>query len=205
MITRRLGLALTIGLCLSVSTPATATPLPVVTVTPSSTFGTYDVINLINGSGLSGNLHDGIWQHKWMTAGTSTGWLVFDLGPTLYPEPFYVESTTIWNYGPGCCGNERSTKDLEILTSWDGIHYSSVGNFVLSQPTTDPFGADTIHIGTLARYIRFDLNSNYGPDWYVGLSEVQFDGQIPMPDSGASVLLLGMGIVGLRALKKRLS
>jgi hypothetical protein len=204
MITRRLSLALTIGLCLSVSTPATATPLAVVNVTPSSTWFTYDVNNLINGSGLSGNLHDGIWQHKWMTNQTSTGWLVFDLGPTLYPEPYLVESTTIWNYGPGCCGNERSTKDLRILTSWDGITYSPVGDFVLSQPTTDPFGPDIIPINRLARYIRFDLNSNYGPDSYIGLSEVQFNGQVPMPDPGSTLLLLGMGIAALQLGRKRM-
>jgi hypothetical protein len=46
----------------------------------SSTFFTYDVNNLINGSGLVGNLHDNDWEHMWITDGTPTGWLIFDLG-----------------------------------------------------------------------------------------------------------------------------
>ena len=66
---------------------------------------------------------------------TSTGNLTFDLGAL-----FKVGSTKIWNYGPGCCGEGRSVKDLGISVSTDGVNYTDIGAFVLSLPNTDPFG-----------------------------------------------------------------
>lgn len=179
------------ALLLVVCSAANAGVISVSDVTPSSTFYTYDVNNLVNGAGLSGNIHDGTWSNKWMTNQTVTGTLTFDLG-TIYD----ISSTSIWNYGGGCCGDGRSVKDIEILTSIDGLTYSSIGSFVLSQSATASITADVIALNTTAQYIRFDLNSNYG-DSYTGLSEVQFNGDAAAIPEPFSFALLALGFIGI--------
>jgi hypothetical protein len=187
---------------LLVSVAATAAEIPIVQVTASSTWYTYNVQNLINGAGLSGDLHSGDFHFKWMVNGTKTGWLLFNLGDT----PIDLTSTKIWNYGPGCCGNERSTKDLNVFASIDGLVFSPVATLLLAQPNADPFPGATFDLtGISARFIRFDLLSNYGDDEYTGLSEVKFFGEtedstVPEP---ASLLLLGIGFGALALWRPR--
>lgn len=189
--------ALAVGIALMGAAASHAAEISVVTVTPSSTFYTYNVNNLINGSGLTGNLHSGDWTTKWITNGTTTGSLTFDLGSL-----FSVGSTDIWNYGPGCCGNGRSVKDLGISFSTDGISYSSFGNFVLAQPVNDPFAAQSLNLSFNARYVQFALNSNYG-DSYTGLAEVKFfTTAVPEPETYA-MLLAGLGLMGAVARRRK--
>ena len=63
-----------------VASSAYAGLIPVSEVTASSTFSSYNTDNLVNGSGLSGNTHDGNWENKWLTNETVTGTLVFNFG-----------------------------------------------------------------------------------------------------------------------------
>lgn len=168
-----------------------ASEIGIASVTPSSTFSTYNAINLINNAGMIGDLHDGAFTHKWLTNATVTGTLVFDLG-TLYD----VDSTTIWNYGEGCCGNERSVRDFNISFSTNGISYTNRGDFMLHQSMSDPFPGESFALGFTARYIKFSLNSNYGDETYTGLSEVKFFGApVPEPETYA-MLLTGLCLMG---------
>lgn len=176
---------------------ANAGVISVSDVTASSTFYTYDVNNLVNGSGLSGNIHDGNWPNKWMTNQTVTGNLTFDLGSV-----YNLSSTSIWNYGGGCCGAGRSVKDLDIMVSVDGISYNSIGSFILNQSPTNSIIADVISLNTTAQYIRFDLNSNYG-DSYTGLSEVQFNGDVAAVPEPISFALLALGFIGIGFSRKK--
>lgn len=185
-----------VGICFAATVHAA--PITISSVTASDTFFTYDVANLINGSGLSGGLHSGDYTSKWLTNGTVTGSLIFDLGTT-----YNISSSTIWNYGNGCCGEGRSVKDLVVEGSIDGISYFNIGNFVLHQPAGDPFAGESIALGDIARYVRFDLNSNYG-DTYTGLSEVQFAGvatnAVPEPTMPA---LIAISLLGIAATRRR--
>ena len=88
-----------------------------VAVTASSTFWTYNAQNLINGSGLSGGLHDGNYNNHWMTDTTGEpAWLVFDLGKVAR-----LADIRIWNYnvdfGMGY-SLVRGAKDPRRPVSW---------------------------------------------------------------------------------------
>ncbi|MBI5085242.1 MAG: discoidin domain-containing protein [Acidobacteria bacterium] len=156
--------------------PIYAAEITIAGVTASSTFFSYSLSSLTDGTGLTGDLHDGDYHSKWMTNGTPTGTLLFDLGAV-----YSVGSTKIWNYGPGCCGEERSTRDLTVSASIDGITYTPVGSFVLGQPQTVPFPGEIFELAVNARYIQFDLLSTYGESAYIGLSEVKFFEPVPEP------------------------
>lgn len=187
-----------VALAAATITSVHAAEIAVASVTASSTFSTYDVNNLINGNGLVGANHTGAWEGKWLLDGSTTGTLTFDLGSL-----FKVSSTTIWNYGPGCCGENRSVKDLGISVSTDGVNYSSSGAFVLDQASTDPFPGQNLALNDVnARYVRFSINSNYGDQTYSGLSEVKFYGTAVPEAQTYAYTLMGLGVVGLAMRRK---
>lgn len=182
-------------------TSAHAAEIAVSSATASSTFFTYNVNNLINGSGLVGTDHTGAWENKWLLDGVTTGTVTFDLGSL-----FKVGSTTVWNYGPGCCGEGRSTKDLGISVSTDGATYTSAGNFVLNQVTTDPFPGQSLALNDVsARFVRFSINSNYGDTTYSGLSEVKFYGTAVPEAETYAYALFGLGVVGVALRRKAIA
>lgn len=173
--------------------PASAS-IAIDSVTPSSTFFTYDEEDLINGSGLTGNVHDGQFTNKWLgDDGDTMPTLLFDLGSV-----FSLTETSIWNYGGGCCGTDRNVDELEIFFSTDNVSFNSMGVFALTNVTTDMFTPDTFALSGMARYVRFDVLSNQGDSRYTGLSEVQFDGvQAAVPEPGTwAMLILGFGLMG---------
>ena len=188
-----------IGL-LSAAGAAGAAEIAVAGVTASSTFFTYNVNHLIDGSGLvGGGLHDGDFHDKWMGDIFVLPTLVFDLGAT-----YSLTSSSIWNYNGGCCGDTRSVNGLTISFSNDNVGYVSAGSFNLSHTAADPFGSDSLGLTGNARYVKFDITSNYGDD-YTGLSEVKFfggaaTGGVPEPATWA-FMLVGFG--GLGAVLRR--
>ncbi len=206
MKTKNLFIGATLFAAVSLTSSAYAGIITVADVTASSTFGTYNANSLIDESGLSGGLHLGDWQNKWLsearpsTVGSPAPTLIFNLGSV-----FDVSSSTIWNYGDGCCGLDRSAKNLIVEASLDNINYFSViSSAVLGQPAGDPFPGETLTLNTTAQYIKFILDTNYGAV-YTGLSEVQFDGTAVSPTPAptpsipepSSIALIGLGLMGL--------
>jgi hypothetical protein len=176
-----------IAVALAAVSTSFAGNIPVASVTASSTFGTYDVNHLIDGSGMSGGLADDNFHNMWMDSGGSTPTLVFDLGAV-----YTLGSTSIWNYNADCCGLDRSVQSLNILVSTDDVTFTPVGSFSgLPEGTGNPIPADVLNLsGAIGRWVEFDITSNYGAD-YTGLSEVEFStdtGQVPEPASGLLVL-----------------
>src|SRR5262249_18336457 len=108
------------------------------------------------------------------------------------------------NYGPGCCGNERSARDLTVEFSIDGVNFTPVGDFTLLRPAddVDPFPGQNIQLSGDARWVKLDLHNNYGDISFVGLSEVKFFGSSGVPEP-ASWALLVFGLAGIGAVLRR--
>ncbi|MCG2840817.1 PEPxxWA-CTERM sorting domain-containing protein [Sandaracinobacter sp. RS1-74] len=180
--------------------PATAAVIQPVAVTASDSFWTYDVNNLINGSGLSGGKHDTNWNNMWQSTWDQVPhWLLFDLGQNVS-----LKSASIWQYAADFnypwYETDRGVKDLGISISLDGVNFTSVADAVLERHILnadnryESFAAQLVEFTGEARYVRFDLNSNYGSVW-TGLSEVRFNGSVPEAATWA-MMIAGFGLVG---------
>lgn len=196
----------------SLSAPAFADTIVPVAVTATDTFslfGQYRSENLINGSGLSAGLHDGNFAAMWMTnLGVNQASLTFDLGGL-----YALDGARIWNYNFGNPAEFQSTilrgvKDFRLSGSLDGNAFSELSTGRLALGTGQPLAGEDFALAGTARFIRFDVLTNYGEgtyaerDWSSGLSEVRFMGAaVPEPASWA-MMLGGFGLLGT-ALRRR--
>ena len=200
---------ITVAIAAAFAVPATAAVIQPVAVVASDTFRTYNSINLINGSGLANDLHDTNWQNMWMsTSDPVPHFLVFDLGKT-----FSLESTDIWQYAANFnrpfSETGRGVKDLSISLSLDGVTFTPATDVVMErqilteETKLTPFAAQSFALSGEARYVRFDLESNFGQPW-TGLSEVRFNGvAVPAP-AGLALMILGLGMLGGAVRRQRM-
>lgn len=193
--------------------PSTAALIAPVKVTASDTFsffGQYKPENLVNGSGLTGGLHDSNFANMWQTnLGVNQASLVFE-----FDRKYAVDDIAIWNYNFGNPAEFQSTilrgvKDFRLSASEDGVTYTTVLEARLAMGTGQPLAAQSFDTDVArARFVRLDILNNYGQgtyaerDWNSGLSEVQFSGAaVPEPASWA-LMIAGFGLAGT-ALRRR--
>lgn len=103
--------------------------------------------------------------------GRPPGSVTFDLGAN-----YELSKVRVWNYfETGFL--DRATKDVRISIATDAQDPSFVtlGQFEFPRETTG-VGSDVPLAITNARLIRFDIDSAYGSNVWVGLSEVKFSG-----------------------------
>lgn len=164
-----------------------AGPITVASVTASSTCCLYNAQNLINGAGLSGGLHDNDFADMWLANALPPATVIFNLGGS-----YSLADVQIWNYD-STIDLTRSTQDLTVLVSNDGVTYTPYNSFALPEGTGNPIPATLLSLGGVtASYVELNLTSNYGSSGYIGLSAVQFDSaSVPEPASG---LLLAAGL-----------
>lgn len=172
-------------------------------VTASTGMGSFsgsNIQNTVNGVGLPGNTPSLTGDHAvadssnaWISSvGTTTGNINFDLG-----GEYSLQGFSFWNFnsfdppGPGI-------KDVNIFTSLDNITYTLLSGaptvfnrgvaFNLEPPQTFSFSP------VLARYVRFQVLSNYGGST-IGFDEVQFfdSTSTPIPTPALVPGLLGLG------------
>jgi hypothetical protein len=170
----------------------------VVTTSSLGTFSTYNLANLTNGIGLSSldiaATHSVNWQDMWIGGtGITTGQLQFDLGA---PQPLAV--IAVWNYNSSI-STQRGVQNMNVSTSLDAITWTPLSSETLPQAPT-PLAALPAHLiagnSVVARYVQFDILSNYGNN-YTGLSEVQF-----LAGTGSTLgtnTTLGQGCIATRA------
>jgi hypothetical protein len=98
---------------------------------------------------------------------------------------------------------DRGVKDFRVLVSLDGASFSEIFTGTLDRaPDGSPITAQTIALSGAARFVQFDILSNYTSGtiyeaWEAsGLSEVRFNSaDVPEPASLALVVL-GLGALG---------
>lgn len=169
----------------------------------SSTFGSRTPTLTIDGSGLdpvptnvlakNHNESPETGGGMWLTNGTSTGSITFDLGQT---RP--IDLLHVWNYAEVASSNAanfttRGARNVTVYIDNNPNPTTLVQSFVFAQATpansttfvgVDQWGADyntpvanyALSAPVAGRYVRFDITSNYG-DPYMGLSEVRFNSQ----------------------------
>lgn len=181
----------------------------------STSFSGYFATDTRNGSGLSSTTivetgdpvpttwptHDtdqlsGHTQWLSNTGTPSTQWIMFDLG-----QSYQLGSMHIWNWND----NRSITRginsvDVRFATSLT-VAFGSATNtnpgwgaattttFAQATGLTSYTGEDKSFTAVTARYVLFDVNSNYGDAQYVGLAETRF---ILVPEPSAA-LLSGLG------------
>lgn len=213
MIARMVSLV-TLGLAVLSVGSAHARAALVTGVTPSTNMlavnGT-SVVNIVNGSGLPGDVPALTGTH-WYASSSNTwvsgykaGYVIFDLG-----DEYYVDGMSIWPFNGN---NQICVKDVQVLSSTDGSNYIPVAG----APSVFPQGpcanvVNPVHYSfprIQATHIRFDVLDNYGysspSGWcYSGFAEVQFDG-IPVPEPASLGLFALMGMALLRRRRSRLN
>ncbi|HZN39736.1 MAG TPA: discoidin domain-containing protein [Planctomycetota bacterium] len=167
------SLRLTLVAWCAFSSVCTAQFIPGVTTTTSmGTWFSYNIANLTNGVGLSAMTltatHSANWQDMWISNQITTGWLQFDLGAVVQ-----LGGIVVWNYNSSI-SLARGVQLMNVSTSTDGLTFTPPSAVTVPQGTAQPIPGYLIGTGAVAaRYVKFDILSNYG-DTYTGLSDVQF-------------------------------
>ena len=161
-----------------------------------------------DGSGVSGNTAiNNPSGSMWLTNGSDpTPFITWNLGAA-----YNVASAKFWNYNE--VGNvARGISTASVGVSLDGVTFTTLLNSIsLNIGSGDAVSDITtlVGLGTTAQYIKlFNLvNFTENTDAYIGLSEVEFNSTpttaaVPEP---ASMLLLGVGALGMMAFRRRSS
>lgn len=204
--------ALAAACALAAGTPAiAATTITPVGVEASNTFplwGEYNAGNLIDGSGLVGDLHDANYANMWMTdLGVDAASLTFDLGGL-----YSLSGLTVWNYNFGvehfASTLDRAAKAFTLQISTDGVTFADALAGQFTRGTGELLAGETFGLAGEARYVRLNLSGNHQqyPQYYgyapVGLSEVRFMGSaVPEPATWA-MMITGFALAGA-ALRRR--
>ncbi|MBN2022335.1 MAG: hypothetical protein JW809_06030 [Pirellulales bacterium] len=136
--------------------------------------------------GVSGQV-DGMWLNNGTFAAPNDldPWILFDLG-----EARPLAKMVVYNYNenypywdPPMDLTNRGSGEIEVFTSTDGVTFTSLGTYQLSQATGD--GANPGQVvnlgGVVAQYVKLDILSGLGGDNnFVGLNEVDFYVGIPV-------------------------
>jgi hypothetical protein len=159
--------------------------------------------------------HDGAWQNNWQGQGefvdgaTPGAWLVADLGAVRTD----LEELYVWNVREIL---DRGIQGADVYVASDptvlpvtGSPYDfssggwlPLGPQVLPEATAADTPPDAVVdlTGIEGRYFGFDINSNYGSTFRVGVAELQFTVAVPEP---STLCLAALGLLGLLGMLRR--
>jgi hypothetical protein len=160
-----------------------APPVPAlitgVTATATTDTASRTATNLVNGSGLSGGTHWISPWDMWLSGGSVPQSVVFDLGAV-----YNVTQLNVWNYNESAPWNNIGAKNVSVTygTTVSGLTLGgstgtvgAITTFAQATGLANDTG-EAFSTSFNARYVKFDISSNYGYAWATGLSEVQFIG-----------------------------
>jgi hypothetical protein len=133
-----------------------------------------------NGAGLSGNDHlETPFRTMWLSgSGDTAGAFEIDLGAV-----YLVSSLRVWNYNeflpnrPDLLLRGVAVANIDLgLTNDNYTTLIATQNFIQARGTLSDISQLITFPATPARFVRIDIQSNFGDPEYVGLSEVQVDG-----------------------------
>ncbi|MCP4453172.1 MAG: hypothetical protein GY809_17055, partial [Planctomycetes bacterium] len=159
----------------SLTTEALAFPIENVTVTASSSDTGSDPNRTIDGSGLNEmNQHSTNADDMWISVTETSAWIQYE-----FDKAYKLHEMWVWNANTSLeflFG--LSVKDVVIETSVDGLDWTVLegvtqfaqgpGSATYEHDTTDDLG------NLIAKYIKININSGWGPFGQYSLSEVRF-------------------------------
>ncbi len=176
-------------------------------ISATSTFFTYDVQSLVDGSGLTNQLHDNTFSNMWLSDNLFPDFDPSTISLTVnFALPTTVASFSIWNYNYDEFGLNPEPLNRGVQTfalSWlSGSNFIPIAEYTLGRGTGQPLAASTFSFNTAitTTAFRLDILSNYGDRDYVGLSELQFlsaaptstpPSPAPVPEPHTCMLLTG--------------
>lgn len=122
--------------------------------------------------------------------------ITYDLGAVTE-----VGQMQVWNYNEVTNGLiTRGAREVDIYTSDNNVDFTLLNTVEFDQATgtSDEDFSQLIDLNTTTRYIKLDVQTNWGASTYTGLSEVKFFAPIPEP---SSLAVLGLG--GLLVARRR--
>ncbi|MFT5129283.1 MAG: VCBS repeat-containing protein, partial [Rhodothermales bacterium] len=143
----------------------------------SSEFPGRSAVDSINGTGLSGAVHNNSANDMWLSNNEEAPLITFDLEGVYDLANFHV-----WNYNESAGDlHNRGANLVEILVAGSvGGPFTSLGNFNFaiadgsSAIPGETIDLDSFPAADSSRLVRFDIMSDHGGDNYTGLSEVRF-------------------------------
>lgn len=173
------------------------------TTNMGSGFGT-SISNTINGAGLStfpsltATHLQTLPSNSWVSSGTLTGRIDFDLGGL-----FLVDGFSFWNQnagGPGALGS-TGIRNLTVLSSSNGASFNLISGApgIFSQvPGSTALPPEIFSFAPIvASHIRFQVANNYGDSAQTGFAEVAFSGTATTVPEPSSLAVFGLGTCAL--------
>lgn len=162
----------------SICVGATITPSG---INASSTFFTYNASSLVDGSGLTGLLHDNEFSNMWLSDNLFPGVDPFSGTLTVqFAGNVRIAAIRLWNYNYDDLAQNpdllnRGARDIAVSYVSGGTR-TQLGQFTLSRGTGQALSAETFVLSAPvdASEFQFEILTNYGDRDYVGLSEIQF-------------------------------
>ena len=143
----------------------------------------------------------GIYLHEWQANIPDDGadWMEFDLG-----EDYTIQGIHVWNAQDASNRGARAVNVKVATGATAPTDWSAIGvtkSFEFAQATNPSAGQDyEFDTSVAARWVYFDIDTNWGDATINGIGEVRMVEGIPEP---ATMSLLVFGAIGMLARPKR--